>query len=170
MNIKCSHSEGHLDFSLQFTFCAVKRHIFSMNTVLFNVSFIQSTKSSLQFMNKKLQIFHMPFKATHNLVSTYISSLILTPSSNTLNHTKLLVQIYTYTGSFGMSLSIQWASLVAQTVKNLSAMHETQVRSLGQEDPLEKGMVLAPVFLPVQEFHVQRSWWATVNGVSKSWT
>ena len=32
------------------------------------------------------------------------------------------------------------ASLVAQTVKNLPAMQETQVRSLGQEDPLEKGM------------------------------
>ena len=29
------------------------------------------------------------------------------------------------------------ASLVAQTVKNLPAMHETQVRSLGREDPLE---------------------------------
>ena len=32
------------------------------------------------------------------------------------------------------------ASLVAQTVKNLPAMRETQVRSLGQEDPLEKEM------------------------------
>ena len=32
------------------------------------------------------------------------------------------------------------ASLVAQTVKNLPAMWETQVRSLGQEDPLEKEM------------------------------
>ena len=31
-------------------------------------------------------------------------------------------------------------SLVAQMVKNLSAMQETQVRSLGWEDPLEKGM------------------------------
>ena len=29
---------------------------------------------------------------------------------------------------------------VAQTVKNLSAMQETWVRSLGGEDPLEKGM------------------------------
>ena len=29
---------------------------------------------------------------------------------------------------------------MAQTVKNLSAMQETQVQSLGQEDPLEKGM------------------------------
>ena len=32
------------------------------------------------------------------------------------------------------------ASLVAQTVKNLPAMQETQVRSLGWEEPLEKGM------------------------------
>ena len=30
---------------------------------------------------------------------------------------------------------------MAQTVKNLPAMQETQVRSLGQEDLLEKGMV-----------------------------
>ena len=29
---------------------------------------------------------------------------------------------------------------MAQTVKNLSAMQETWVRSLGQEDPPEKGM------------------------------
>ena len=33
-----------------------------------------------------------------------------------------------------------WTSLVAQTVKNLPAMRETWVRSMGQEDPLEKGM------------------------------
>ena len=32
------------------------------------------------------------------------------------------------------------ASLVAQLVKNLPAMQETWVRSLGQEDPLEKEM------------------------------
>ena len=32
------------------------------------------------------------------------------------------------------------ASLVAQMVKNLPAMQETQVWSLGQKDPLEKGM------------------------------
>ena len=33
-----------------------------------------------------------------------------------------------------------WASLVAQRVKCLPTMQETQVRSLGREDPLEKGM------------------------------
>ena len=32
------------------------------------------------------------------------------------------------------------ASLVAQMVKNISAMQETQVWSLGWEDPIEKGM------------------------------
>ena len=31
-----------------------------------------------------------------------------------------------------------WASLVAKLVRNLPAMQETQVRSLGREDPLEK--------------------------------
>ena len=34
---------------------------------------------------------------------------------------------------------IIWASLVAQLVKNLPAVQETWVRSLGWEDPLEKG-------------------------------
>ena len=33
------------------------------------------------------------------------------------------------------------ASLVAEMVKNLSAMQETWVQPLGWEDPLEKGMV-----------------------------
>ena len=33
-----------------------------------------------------------------------------------------------------------WASLVAQRVKHLPAMQETQVQSLGQEDPLQKEM------------------------------
>ena len=39
----------------------------------------------------------------------------------------------------GHSLQYPWASLVAQLVKNLPAMRETSVRSLGWEDPLEKG-------------------------------
>ena len=37
-------------------------------------------------------------------------------------------------------LQYSWASLVAQMVKNLSAMRETWVQSLGWEDPLDKGM------------------------------
>ena len=40
------------------------------------------------------------------------------------------------------------ASLVTETVKNLPAMQETQVRSLGWEDPLEKEWQPTSVFLP----------------------
>ena len=40
----------------------------------------------------------------------------------------------------GYPLQYSWASLVAQLVKNLPAMQETWVQSLGWEDPLEKGM------------------------------
>ena len=34
---------------------------------------------------------------------------------------------------------MDWGSLVTQTVKNPPAIQDTQVQSLGQEDPLEKG-------------------------------
>ena len=40
-----------------------------------------------------------------------------------------------------------WASLVAQLVKNLPAVQETQVQSLGWEDPLEKEMATHSSFL-----------------------
>ena len=47
------------------------------------------------------------------------------------------------TSFFMVLLSHLWlvrASLVAQRLKHLPVMQETQVRSLGQEDPLEKEM------------------------------
>ena len=40
----------------------------------------------------------------------------------------------------GYPLQCSWASLVAQPVKNPSAMQETWAQSLDREDPLEKGM------------------------------
>ena len=40
----------------------------------------------------------------------------------------------------GYAVQYSWVSLVAQTVKNLPAMWEIWVRSLGWEDPLEKEM------------------------------
>ena len=48
------------------------------------------------------------------------------------------------------------ASLVAQTVTNLPAMQETQVRSWGREDPLEKRMATHSCIL-AGEFYGQRS-------------
>ena len=61
------------------------------------------------------------------------------------------------------------ASLVAQTVKNLPALQETWVRSLGREGPLEEGMTThSSIF--AWEFHGQGAWWAIVHGVTKCQT
>ena len=49
-----------------------------------------------------------------------------------------------------------WASLVAQMVKNLSAMQETRVRSQSWEDPLGKGIATHSSNL-AWEFHGERS-------------
>ena len=58
---------------------------------------------------------------------------------------------------------------MAQTVKNLPAMQETGVQSLGWEDPLEKGMATHSSILA---WRIPRTgvWRATVHGVTKSQT
>jgi len=63
----------------------------------------------------------------------------------------------------GYPLQYSWASLVAQLVKNLPAMWETWVQSLGWEDPLEKGKATHSSILV-------RTSPCIVHGVAKSWT
>ena len=62
------------------------------------------------------------------------------------------------------------ASLVAQMVKKLPSMQDTWVRSLGGEDPLEKGMANHSSFLCLENSMDRGVWEATVHGVSKSQT
>ena len=62
------------------------------------------------------------------------------------------------------------ASLVAQRLKRLPAMQETQVRSLGWEDPLEKEMATHSRILGLENPMDREAWWATVHGVAKSRT
>ena len=50
----------------------------------------------------------------------------------------------------------QWSFLGDTEVKNLSAMRETRVQCLGQENPLEKGMATHLNIMP-GEFHGQRN-------------
>ena len=69
----------------------------------------------------------------------------------------------------GYPLQYSWASLVAQTVQNLPVMQETCVRSLGWEDPLEKGTVTHSSTLDWDSMG-RGAWQATVHGVAKSWT
>ena len=66
----------------------------------------------------------------------YIGAL----SSQLVLRETLQVKAGSCRGVIAHSKTLSRASLVAQMVKNLPAMQETQVPSLGREDPLEKGM------------------------------
>ena len=66
-------------------------------------------------------------------------------------------------------LQYSWVSLVSQLVKNLPAMWETWVRSLGWEDPLEKGMATHSSLL-AWRIPTDKRRLATVRGVTKSQT
>ena len=70
----------------------------------------------------------------------------------------------------GYPLQHAWASLVAQMVKNASAMWETWVLSLGWEDPLEKGMATHSSIVVWKILMERKAWWAAVHGVRKSQT
>ena len=53
---------------------------------------------------------------------------------------------------------------MAQTDRNLPAMQETQVQSLGWENPLEKEMATDTGILPGKP-HGQRTSWTTAHGI-----
>ena len=55
-------------------------------------------------------------------------------------------------------------------VKNLPAMQETWVQSLGWEDPLEEGIATHSNILAWKMPMDRGAWWATVHGAAKSWT
>ena len=57
---------------------------------------------------------------------------------------------------------------MAQMVTNLPAMQETWVRSLGWEDPLEKGKATHSSVLAWKILMYRGAWWATVHGITKS--
>ena len=57
--------------------------------------------------------------------------------------------------------------MIAQTVKNLPAMQETWVRSLGQEDPLEKGVATHSHIVAWRNPTDRGAWLATVHGVTE---
>ena len=68
-----------------------------------------------------------------------------------------------------MRVALVETSLVAQLVKNLPAMQETWVSSLGWEDPLplEEGMATHSSVLAWRLPMDRGAWWATVQGVAK---
>ena len=59
---------------------------------------------------------------------------------------------------------------MAQKVKNLPAMWETWVQSLGWEDPLEEDIATHSSVLAWRIPTDRGAWWATVHGVTESRT
>ena len=54
------------------------------------------------------------------------------------------------------------------SIKNLPAVQETRVRSLGWEDPLEKEVAIHSSILAWKNLMDRGAWWAAVHGVAKS--
>ena len=83
---------------------------------------------------------------TPQLKSINSSALILLHSptlwlsSKRIQITNISKDVEKWESLYTVSGNVIWASLVAQSVKNLPAVQETRVRSLGWEDPLEKEM------------------------------
>ena len=57
---------------------------------------------------------------------------------------------------------------MAQLVKNLPAIWETWIQSLGWEDPLEEGTAADSSILPGESPKDRGAWHAAVHGVAKS--
>ena len=74
------------------------------------------------------------------------------------------------TAAFDKYLSSIKGFLVAQMVKNLLAVQETQVPSLGWEDPLEEGVASHSSIFAWRIRMDRGAWWTTVHGVTKSQT
>ena len=64
-------------------------------------------------------------------------------------------------------LQYSWASLVAQMVKNLPAMQETWIPSLGWDNPLKKEMATHSSLLAWRIPMDRRAWRAPVHGVER---
>ena len=75
--------------------------------------------------------------------------------------------VFIYDSTLSNYLLLAKASLVVQTVKNLSVMQETRVQSLGREDRLEKGMATHSSILAWRIPWTEEEQ-AAVHGVAKS--
>ena len=96
-------------------------------------------------------------------IGAFLVAQLLNPSS--------LSGLRSFPGEgIGYPLQFSWASLLAQMVKNLFAMRETLVSSLGWEDSLEEGMATHCSILAWRIPMDRGAWLAAVRGVTRSRT
>ena len=116
---------------------------------------------------KKENIQCQQLISLHLLSEAYITVQINT-HAHTHTHTQTHITCNTVYKNFYLILLHKWASLVSQMVKNLSAMQETWVQSLGWEDPLEEGMATHSSILVVEAPWTEEPGRLTVHGVAES--
>ena len=99
----------------------------------------------------ELQLQHQSFQWIFRLISLRLTGLISFLSkglSRVFSSTTFWRPSVLQCSAFSVvQLSLLWASLVAQLIKNLPAVKETWVLSLGGKDPLEKGKAAYSSFL-----------------------
>ena len=116
-------------------------------------------------------------KSVHCLFYSLCSSVFGFPGSSTgkeyacnVGDSGLILESGSSSGErIGYPFQYSWAFLVAQMVKNLPAMQETWVRSLGWEDPLAEDMATYSSILAWRIPLDKGVWWAMVHEVTKSW-
>ena len=89
---------------------------------------MEATEVSFDRQMEKESVRYLRIYVSH--IYIYIHTCICT-----------FTNIHTHKNTMEYYSAIKNSCLMAQMVKSLSAMHGTQVQSLGQEDPLEKGML-----------------------------
>ena len=117
---------------------------------------------SYKFYYKKKVLCDISIFLTKYIASTFVATIL--PS--------LILQAFIFITKCWFFQ--QWNSLMAQTIKNLPAMQETQVWSLAWEDFWKRKWLPTPVFFP-GEFCGQRSWFSPwgckeSDGIAKSQT
>ena len=124
----------------------------------------KTSYSSVKAGKKKAIYDSMDFVYRYNYVSMVTCIILYTWNTNL--HLQLCVpNLYNW-----LPAEYLWASLVAQTVKNLPAMGESWVRSLGREDPLEDDMAAHSSILSWRIPMDRGAEWATVHRVTKNRT
>ena len=95
------------------------------------------------------------------------SSLLATEQSRLVSVKHMVCLLHFLSSYSGFMLYLCWASLVAQLVKNLPAVQETWVRSLGWEDPLERERLPTPVFWPGEFLGLYNLWGHKKSGTTE---
>ena len=110
----------------------------------------------LEEFQAQTDLLHQSFRLSRRL-QTCTRALVIKNARISLSYFSLVCSGFrNMQVSFACSYGHTWASLIAQSVENLSAVQETKFQFLGREDPWRRKWQPTPVFLP-RESHGQRN-------------